>query len=32
LKNGFTPDNTRWVHHGKAHRMRGGGETMHRGF
>jgi hypothetical protein len=22
LKNGFTPDYTRWVHHGEAHRMR----------
>jgi hypothetical protein len=22
LKNGFTPDYTRWVHHGEAHRLR----------
>jgi hypothetical protein len=22
VKNGFTPDYTRWVHHGEAHRMR----------
>ena len=22
LKNGFTPDYTRWVHHGEAHHMR----------
>jgi hypothetical protein len=24
LRNGFTPDYTRWVHHGEAHRMREG--------
>ena len=22
VKNGFTPDYTRWVHHGEAHHMR----------
>jgi hypothetical protein len=22
LKNGFTPDYTRWVHHGESHRLR----------